>query len=164
MEAKTLLAVGSGQHTRTPRHICGAHRRTICLIIAQDYRFMPCAYEFVSSRRPNRRQRQRPAAYARRLHRNFWPEQVISLVVPYVQRFTLVRSVQRPAKPSRRFELENRRFLALRRRRAHATAPTTGRRGAPSRTSMRSTARARCIRCAWRLGRAGPARPKRDFT
>ena len=87
-----------------------------------------------------------------------------SLVVPYVQRFTLVRSVQRPAKRSRRVQLENRRFLALRGRRAHATAPTAGRRGAPSRKSMCSTDRARCIRCAWRLGRAGPPRPKRDFT
>ena len=56
-----------------------------------------------------------------------------SLVVPYAPRFTLVRSVQRPAKSSRRFQPENRRVWA-RGRCAHATAPTAGRRGAPSRT------------------------------
>ena len=82
----------------------------------------------------------------------------------YVPRFTGVRLVQRPAKRSWRLQHANRRFLALRGRRAHATATTAGRRGAPSRKSMCSTDRARCIRCAWRLGRAGPPRPKRDFT
>jgi hypothetical protein len=90
-----------------------------------------------------------------------------SLVVPYVQRFTLARSVPRPAKRSSRFLLENRWGLALRGRRAHASAPTDGRRGVPSRTSMCSTVRARFIRCAWHLGRSGaprPKRPKRDFT
>jgi hypothetical protein len=55
-------------------------------------------------------------------------------------------------------------FLASRGRRAHATAPTAGRRGAPSRTSMGSTVRTRCIRRAWRLGSSGTPRPKRDFT
>jgi hypothetical protein len=79
----------------------------------------------------------------------------------FVPRFAGVRRVRRPAKRSWRLQPANRRFLALRGRRAHATAPTAGRRGAPSRTSMCSTARARCIRCAWRLsGRRWPAPPE----
>ena len=82
----------------------------------------------------------------------------------HVPRFTGVRLVRRPAKRSWRLQPANRRFLALRGRRAHATAPTAGRRGAPSRTSMGSTVRARCIRRAWRLGSSGAPRPKRDFT
>jgi hypothetical protein len=82
----------------------------------------------------------------------------------YVPRFAGVRQVRRPAKRSRRLQPANRRFLALRGRRAHATAPAAGRRGAPSRTSMVSTVRARCIRRAWRLGSSGAPRPKRDFT
>ena len=82
----------------------------------------------------------------------------------YVPRFTAVRLVRRPAKRSWRLQPANRRFLALRGRRAHATAPAAGRRGAPSRTSMVSTVRARCIRRAWRLGSSGAPRPKRDFT
>ena len=82
----------------------------------------------------------------------------------HVPRFTGVRLVRRPAKRSRRLQPANRRVLALRGRRAHATAPTAGRRGAPSRASMGSTVRARCIRRAWRLGSSGAPRPKRDFT
>ena len=82
----------------------------------------------------------------------------------YVPRFIGVRRVRRPAKRSWRLQPANRRFLALRGRRAHATAPTAGRRGAPSRTSMGSTVRARCIRRACRLGSSGAPRPKRDFT
>ena len=82
----------------------------------------------------------------------------------YVPRFAGVRQVRRPAKRSWRLQPANRRFLALRGRRAHATAPTAGRRGAPSRASMVSTVRARCIRRAWRLGSSGAPRPKRDFT
>ncbi len=82
----------------------------------------------------------------------------------FVPRFAGVRQVRRPAKRSWRLQPANRRFLALRGRRAHATAPTAGRRGAPSRTSMVSTVRARCIRRAWRLGSSGAPRPKRDFT
>jgi hypothetical protein len=82
----------------------------------------------------------------------------------YVPRFAAVRLVRRPAKRSWRLQPANRRFLALRGRRAHATAPTAGRRGAPSRASMGSTVRARCIRRAWRLGSSGAPRPKRDFT
>ena len=82
----------------------------------------------------------------------------------YVPRFIGVRLVRRPAKRSWRLQPANRRFLALRRRRAHATAPTAGRQGAPSRTLMGSTVRARCIRRAWRLGSSGAPRPKRDFT
>jgi hypothetical protein len=76
MQAKTRLAVGCGRRIRTPRHICGAYYRTMCLRIARDHLFTPCAYAFASSRRPDRRQRQRPAAYSRRLCRNFWLEQV----------------------------------------------------------------------------------------
>ena len=82
----------------------------------------------------------------------------------FVPRFAGVRQVRRPAKRSWRLQPANRRFLALRRRRAHATAPTAGRQGAPSRTLMGSTVRARCIRRAWRLGSSGAPRPKRDFT
>ena len=82
----------------------------------------------------------------------------------YVPRFTGVRLVRRPAKRSWRLQPANRRFLALRGRRAHAPAPTAGRRGAPSRTSMGSTVRARWNRCACRLGSPGAPRPKRDFT
>ena len=82
----------------------------------------------------------------------------------YVLRFAGVRLVRRPAKRSWRLQPANRRFLALRGRRAHAPAPTAGRRGAPSRASMGSTVRARCIRRAWRLGSPGAPRPKRDFT
>ena len=82
----------------------------------------------------------------------------------HVPRFTGVRPVRRPAKRSWRLQPANRRFLALRGRRAHAPAPTAGRRGAPSRASMGSTVRARCIRRAWRLGSPGAPRPKRDFT
>jgi hypothetical protein len=82
----------------------------------------------------------------------------------FVPRFAGVRQVRRPAKRSRRLQPANRRFLALRGRRAHATAPAAGRRGAPSRASMLSTVRARCIRRAWRLGSSGAPRPKRDFT
>ncbi len=81
----------------------------------------------------------------------------------YVPHFAGVRQVRRPAKRSRRLQPANRRFLALRGRRAHATAPTAGRRGAPSRTSMVSTVRANCIRRGWRLGSSGAPRPKRDF-
>ena len=33
-QEKTLLSVGCGQRTRTPRHTCGALCRTICLISA----------------------------------------------------------------------------------------------------------------------------------
>ena len=77
----------------------------------------------------------------------------------YVPRFTGVRRVRRPAKRSWRLQPANRRFLALRGRRAHATAPTAGQRGAPSRASMGSTVRAHCIRRAWRLGSSG-ARPE----
>jgi hypothetical protein len=79
----------------------------------------------------------------------------------YLPRFAAVRLVWRPAKRSWRLQPANRRFLALRGRRAHATA---GRRGAPSRASMGSTVRACCIRRAWRLGSSGAPRPKRDFT
>ena len=82
----------------------------------------------------------------------------------HVPRFTDVRLVQRPAKRSRRLQPANRRFLALRGRRAHAPAPTAGRRGAPSRASMVSMVRARWNRCACRLGSSGAPRPKRDFT
>jgi hypothetical protein len=82
----------------------------------------------------------------------------------FVPRFAGVRQVRRPAKRSRRLQPANRRFLALRGRRAHATAPTAGRRGAPSRASMGSTVRTRCIGRAWRLGSSGAPRPKRDFT
>ena len=82
----------------------------------------------------------------------------------FVPRFAGVRQVRRPAKRSRRLQPANRRLLALRGRRAHATAPTAGRRGAPSRTSMVSTVRTRFIRRAWRLGSSGTPRPKRDFT
>ena len=84
----------------------------------------------------------------------------------YVPRFIGVRLVRHPAKRSWRLQPGNRRILALRGRRAHATAPTAGRRGAPSRASMDSTVRARCIRRAWRLGSSGAPRPgpKRDFT
>ncbi len=82
----------------------------------------------------------------------------------YVPRFAAVRLVWCPAKRSWRLQPANRPFLALRGRRAHATAPTAGRRGAPSRASMGSTVRARCIRRAWRLGSSGAPRPKRDFT
>ena len=82
----------------------------------------------------------------------------------HVPRFTGVRPVRRPAKRSWRLQPANRRFLALRGRRAHAPAPTAGRRGAPSRASMVSTVRARWNRCAWRLGSSGAPRPKRDFT
>ncbi len=82
----------------------------------------------------------------------------------YVPRFNAVRRVRRPAKCSWRLQPANRRFLALSGRRAHATAPTAGRRGTPSRASMGSTVRARCIRRAWRLGSSGAPRPKRDFT
>ncbi len=62
----------------------------------------------------------------------------------------VLRSAPGPS-PGASTEPANRRFLALRGRRAHATAPTAGRRGAPSRVSMGSTVRARCIRRAWRL-------------
>ncbi len=80
----------------------------------------------------------------------------------HVPSFTGVRLVRRPAKRSWRLQPA---VLALRGRRAHATAaPTAGRRGAPSRASMGSTVRARCIRRAWRLGSPGAPRPKRDFT
>ncbi len=82
----------------------------------------------------------------------------------YVPRFTGVHRVRRPAKRSRRLQPGNRRVLALRGRRAHATAPTADRRGAPSRASMGSTVRARCIRRARRLRSSGAPRPKRDFT
>ena len=82
----------------------------------------------------------------------------------YVPRFIGVRRVRRPAKRSWRLQPANRRFLALRGRRAHATAPTAGRRGAPSRASMVSMVRARWNRCACRLGSSGAPRPKRDFT
>ena len=82
----------------------------------------------------------------------------------HVPRFTGVRLVRRPAKRSRRLQRANRRVLALRGRRAHATAPTGGRQGAPSRTLMGSTVRAHCIRRAWRLESSGAPRPKREFT
>ena len=82
----------------------------------------------------------------------------------FVPRFAGVRQVRRPAKRSRRLQPANRRFLALRGRRAHAPAPTAGRRGAPGRASMVSMVRARWNRCACRLGSSGAPRPKRDFT
>ena len=82
----------------------------------------------------------------------------------FVPRFAGVRQVRRPAKRSWRLQPANRRFLALRGRRAHAPAPAAGRRGAASRTSMWSMVRARWNRCAWRLGSSGAPRPKRDFT
>ena len=88
----------------------------------------------------------------------------ISPAEGYAPHFTGVRQVRRPAKRSWRLRPANRRFLALRGRRAHAPAPTAGRRGAPSRASMVSTVRARWNRCACRLGSSGAPRPKRDFT
>ena len=60
----------------------------------------------------------------------------------FVPRFAGVRQVRRPAKRSWRLQPANRRVLALRGRRAHATAPTAGRRGAPSRASMDFTVHA----------------------
>ncbi len=45
--------------------------------------------------------------------KTFGRSRCASLFALYVPRFTLVRSMQRPAKRSWRFQLENRRFLAF---------------------------------------------------
>ncbi len=79
----------------------------------------------------------------------------ISPTQQYVPRFIGVRRVQRPAKRS--WRLQPAKIVGV--WPFAATAPTAGRRGAPSRSSMRSTVRTRCIRCAWRLGSSGAPRP-----
>ena len=133
----------------------------------KSLRLIDCAPIFAHSRVLGARLDQ-SASGQRRMHADYtgtlgW-NTCTSPAEGYMPRFTGVRLVRHPAKRSWRLQPANRRFLALRGRRAHATAPTAGRRGAHSRASMGSTMRARCMRRAWRLGSSGAPRPKRDFT
>ena len=99
-------------------------------------RLIDCAPIFAHSRVLGARLDQ-SASGQRRMHADYtgtlgW-NTCTSPAEGYVPRFAGVRLVRRPAKRSWRLQPANRRVWALRGRRAHATAPTAGRRGAPSR-------------------------------